>query len=124
MTTALVHIPSTVYVRSAWVDRFGHKHPSTKVHREGYTKKVKRSRGKKRRTPKSKRWYSPKVKMGWKKSQSNTARREAAIEAHKGNLLSAARSLQALSNVTTDRETKLLAAKDAKELFALHAESK
>src|SRR3972149_3491793 len=101
MSIALVKVSSAVYVRSAYIDRYGHRHPSTKIKRKGYTRKVKRAKGRARRTPRSQRWYGPKVHMGWKKSQTAKMRRQLALKSHK-NALSAARALQALANVTTD----------------------
>lgn len=109
MTTALV-----TYERKAFVDRFGHKHPAKLIKRRVGKKKARR---KKRKTKKEKRWYAPKVHSGWKKSQPAGKRRSLLLKAHKGNLLSAARSKQALANVTGDEETRVLALADARYFF-------
>ena len=77
-------------------------------------------RGKPGRTPKSKRWYSPKTEMGWEKDMAPSERRELALEAHEGDYLSTARALQALANVTTDKETKAKAREDAQYFFRLY----
>lgn len=121
MTTALVKIPATTYKRGAYVDRYGHKHPAKTIKREGYKKKVRRKR--KGRTPKGKRWYAPKVHSGWEKTMPAGERRRLLLKAH-GNPLSAARSKQALANVTQDVETKELALADAKYFFEQHRRSK
>lgn len=118
MTTALVKVEAVTYTRKAYVDCWGHKHPAVIVKREGYKKKVKRSR--KRRTPKGKRWYAPKVRSGWSKDMPAAERRKLLLRAHKGNLLAAARSKQALANVTADEETRVLALADAKYFFKLY----
>lgn len=100
------------------------------VRREGYhrkdgtyvpptTYKVE-DRGKPGRTPKSKKWYKPTTTMNWSKDMPVAERRRNALRAHGGDALATARALQALSNVTTDRETKREAEKDAKYFFDLH----
>jgi len=122
LTTAIVKIGKVTYTRSAYVDRYGHKHPAIKVTRKGHKKKVKRA--KKSRTPRNKRWYSPKVKMNWRKDMPVGERRDNALDAHSGNLLSTARALLAISNVTQDRETKIEARKDADYFFALNRREK
>jgi len=86
------------------------------VHRKGYYRKngtyVKpttyrmEDRGKKGRTPKSEKWYAPRTKMNWSKDMAVNTRRNNALRAHGGDALATARALQALANVTTDRETK------------------
>jgi hypothetical protein len=104
------------------------------VHRKGYVRKdgtrVKAStfkikdRGKKGRTPKSKRWYKPKVKMDWEKGMPMAQRRRNALRAHGGDELSTARALQALANVTTDNATKVKAKADANYFYKRHERSK
>jgi hypothetical protein len=76
-----------------------------------------KDRGKPGRTPKSHRFYHPKVHMGWHKGDPMKARRARALRAHKGNVLATGRALQALANVTTDRPTKREASKDALYFF-------
>lgn len=100
------------------------------VRRRGYTRKdgtwveattyKVKDRGKKGRTPKGKRWYEPKTEMGWEKKQPSAKRRRLALRAHGGDKLAAARALQALANVTTDKPTERLARADAKHFFKLH----
>jgi len=122
MTTALVRIPETTYKRGSWVDRYGHRHKAVKVTRKGFRKAVKRKG--RRRTPKGRRWYHPKVKMNWSKNMPVEVRRENALDAHDGDMLATARALLALSNVTTDHETKAEARKDADYFFAQHGREK
>ena len=58
--------------------------------------------------------------MDWHKEMPESTRRANALAAHKGDELATARSLQALSNVTTDAETKRLTKADAEYFFAKH----
>ena len=74
----------------------------------------------KRRTPPSKRWYHPKVHMGWEKDMKAEERRELALDAHGGDYLATARALQALANVTRDRETAARAKSDADYFFRMN----
>ena len=106
-------------------------------HRKGYTRKdgtkVKASdipattfrigdTGALGRTPKSKRWFPiRKTHTGWSKGLSQRARIARVVKAHKGDLLASARSLTALSNVTTDLVTKTLARRDAQVLYDRYA---
>lgn len=100
------------------------------VHRKGYTNKegehvapatyVIEDRGKPGRTPESDQWYNPKVEMDWHKDSPIEERRQKALKAHKGSLLATARALQALANVTTDKETQQEAHKDATFFFQAH----
>jgi hypothetical protein len=66
------------------------------------------------------RWYHPKVHTGWHKDQPPEVRRKEVLKAHKNDLLASGRSLQALSNVSTDNTTKVLAARDARYFFDKH----
>jgi len=77
-------------------------------------------KGKPGKTPKAKQWYEPGIETGWEKEQPPNTRRAKVLRAHKGDELSSAQSLQALANVTTDRETEKRARADAKHLFRLH----
>lgn len=60
---------------------------------------------------------------GWSKTQSQSVRVRRAMSSrpktwtYKRRALSAARALQALSNVTRDKQTKVIAAKDAGYFF-------
>ena len=119
MTTALV-----TYKRKAYVDRWGHKHPAMIVKRRTSADGKKKRKRRKKRTSKEKRWYAPKVRSGWEKGMPAKKRRRLTLSAHKGSLLSAARSKQALANVTQDEETKVLALEDAQFFFREHKKSK
>ena len=115
--TALV-----TYKRKAYVDRYGHRHPATTVERKVAKPAKKRKR---RKAKKSKRrWYAPKIRSGWKKTQPARTRRRLLLRAHKGDLLSAARSKQALANVTEDEETRVLALADAQYFFEQYKKEK
>ncbi len=84
-----------------------------------------RDRGKKGKTPKTKQWYHPEVSdTGWSKDLPAVKRRRLALKAHGNDLLSTARSLQALANVTTDRETERLAKADAEWFYARYRNKK
>ena len=79
---------------------------------------------------KSKKWFQeavakkPPYELGWRKDMSLEARRRAAVASRPKNwtphhrLLSTAQALQSLHNVTKDRETKRLAAIDARYFYA------
>ncbi len=73
---------------------------------------------------KRERWFKPGVEMGWKKDMPVKARRNKALKAHKGDNLATARALQSLANVTTDKETKRQARKDALYFFDQHSKRK
>ncbi|MDE2236129.1 MAG: hypothetical protein KGK44_11385 [Gammaproteobacteria bacterium] len=97
------------------------------VHRKAYTRRdgtrVRAAtyqtldKGKPGRTPKSARFFSPGVKMGWRKDQAAAIRRREALKAHKGNLTATGRALQEIANVTTDARTAKLAKADADYFF-------
>lgn len=70
------------------------------------------------------KWFSPKKHTGWHKTMPATKRRQVALKAHKNNALSAARSLQALANVTQDEQTRKLARADALYFYNLHEKEK
>lgn len=67
-----------------------------------------------------KKWFNPKVETGWSKKDSQTKRRRAALKAHKGSHLAAARGLQSLANITQDAQTKAKARADAKYFFVMY----
>ena len=81
-------------------------------------------RGKKGRTPKSKRWFDPTITMNWSKDMILRERHQNALVAHENDLLATARALQALANVSADEETKYEAGKDAKYFFREYRKSK
>ena len=86
-------------------------------------KKAKRRKKGKGRKGKVK-FFHPKIRSGWSKHQPAGTRRRLVLKAHRGNLLSSARSKQALANVTKDRETKVLAQADADYFYRLNREAK
>lgn len=66
------------------------------------------------------KWYHPKTDTGWSKDLPQEERRSKMLSAHKYDELAAARALQALANVTEDRETKIAAASDAAYFYKRH----
>jgi len=74
-------------------------------------------KGKKGRTPKKDQWYRPSVHTGWSKDDKPVTRRRKVLVSHKGDLLAAGRSMQALSNISTDKTTARLAGQDARYFF-------
>lgn len=79
-------------------------------------------RGQPGRTPEDKRWFNPQVDTGWEKTQPEAERRVNVLTAHGGDELASGRAMQALANVTTDRETKRAARDDAKYFYRIHKE--
>lgn len=108
--------------------------PKLTVRRKAYTRKdgtrVKaatfkiKDRGARGRTPKAKWWYEPSVETGWRKEMAQSTRINKVVQAHKGDLLASARALQALSNVTTDSETRRKSKADANILFKRYKRGK
>jgi len=104
--------------------------PKLTVRRKGYTRKdgtrvspttyEVEDKGEPGRTPKAERWYEPGVKTGWEKGQSESVRRTKVLRAHKGDKLASARSMQSLSNVSTDAKTKREAKRDADYFYGLY----
>ena len=104
-----------------------------KVTRKGYTRKdgtrVKattyytKDKGKKGRTPKSKRWAKFETETGWKKSQKTSTRRSKMLASTDKRLsmhdryVQAGRKLNQLANVTTDKPTEKKARSDANYFF-------
>lgn len=102
------------------------------IKRKGYTRKGQirvrgttyktEDRGAPGKTPKSQRWYKPKRELGWEKDMPQEQRIRVAISSRPKNwsdnkrILSSARALQALSNVSTDRETAKKAKADSEVL--------
>jgi hypothetical protein len=118
LTTVLVNIPAITYTREAYTDSCGNRHKAKKVTRKAHKQKVRRRN--KSKTSKEKKFFKPKVKSGWKKDMPVKKRRELELKAHKNNLLSASRAKQSLANVSTDRETKIEAEKDARYFLRLY----
>jgi len=71
-------------------------------------------------TSSTNKFFHPKVEMDWHKNENVDARREHALKAHDGDELSTARALGALANVTQDKETSIVARKDANYFYAKH----
>ena len=67
-----------------------------------------------------KKWFKPGISSGWKKDMPPKERRELVLEAHGGDYLSAARSKQALANVTKDPATKRAAQADAEYFLKMY----
>ena len=69
----------------------------------------------------TKMWYQEATEgsrpLGWRKDMPQWKRINTAVRNRRGNLLSAARALNALANVTTDYETKQRARADASYLY-------
>lgn len=71
------------------------------------------------------KFYNPKISdTGWHKDLSAGRRRSLMLKAHKGNYLTAAKALQALSNVTRDPGTKKAARADAKYFYDMHRKTR
>ena len=66
------------------------------------------------------KWFEKGKPTGWQKGDTQAQRRRVALASHKGNLLATARSLMALSNVTTDNATRQKARADAQYFYALY----
>jgi hypothetical protein len=75
--------------------------------------------GKPGKTPEREKFYHPQVEMHLHKDQSDAVRRANSLKAHGADKLATARALQALANVTTDKETAKLAKMDADYFFHL-----
>jgi hypothetical protein len=72
------------------------------------------------KTPESKKFFHPDVKMNWHKDDPMATRRANALKAHHGDELATGRALQELANVTTDQATARQAKVDADYFFAKH----
>ena len=69
---------------------------------------------------KKKKWFKAGEPLGWDKNDTMNKRRKIALRNRDGDELKTARALQALANVTKDKETKVKAGADAKYFFKLH----
>lgn len=65
-------------------------------------------------------FFHPKVHTGWQKNMPPKKRRRMMLQAHHGDELTSARAMQALSNVTTDQQTRVTAQSDADFFFRKH----
>lgn len=70
------------------------------------------------------RWFKPGKPIGWRKSDSQTVRRQNVLKSRKGDLLKSGRACLSLANVTQDAETQRKAAADAKYFFAKYKQQK
>jgi hypothetical protein len=70
------------------------------------------------------RWFQPGKKLGWSKDDNQDKRRRTALRNRHGNLLKTARALQALSNVTKDKETKTKSHSDAQFFYRKYAKKR
>lgn len=66
------------------------------------------------------KWFEAGRPLGWRKQDSQTKRRAIALRNRDGDYLKAGRALQALANVTTDKETARKSSADASYMFAQH----
>ncbi len=85
-----------------------------------------KDRGKPGRTPKSEHWFRPEIETGWLKTDPQAVRIKNLVKSHKGDLLAAARSAQALANVQKRINPSVArkARSDAKALFRAYKKSK
>jgi len=70
------------------------------------------------------KWFHPKTKSDWSHTMPKDKRRKVVLKAFHGNLLSAARSKQALANVTQSIPTKKAAQSDADFFYKEYKRSK
>lgn len=69
------------------------------------------------------RWFKPGRRTGWSKDNSQTRRRKAILASRRGNYLKCAKALQALANVTQDKETQYKAHADALYFYIMHSKT-
>jgi hypothetical protein len=70
------------------------------------------------------RFFHPKVHTGWHKDMPMRKRRALVLKKHKNNALAAGRSMQALANITTDKQTRIKSTQDAKYFYRLNKKRK
>lgn len=95
------------------------------VRRKGkyYGTKLVPDKGEPGRTPKRGRWFKPKKHRGWSKDQKASTRRKTLMgstdkrKSRHDRYVEAGRAMQALVNVTTNRETRRKAQSDADYFF-------
>ncbi len=116
-----LRVKRKAYKRKAYRRKDGTVVKSSKVGRSTF---MVADRGKPGRTPKSKRFYEPKVHTGWEKGMGMEKRRRLVLRAHKGDALASARGMQALANVSTDPATKMAARSDALYFYDLNRRKK
>lgn len=66
------------------------------------------------------KWFTAGKKTGWRKNLPTNKRRSIVLRSRRGNPLKAARAMQALSNVTTDKRTEELAGQDAAYFYRIY----
>lgn len=115
-----ITVKRKAYTRKAYTRKDGVKVKGSKV--PATTFQIK-DRGKKGRTPKSKRWAVFERQTGWKKNQKPSTRRAKMLAATDKRLslhdryVQAGRMLNQLANVTTDKATERAARTDANYFF-------
>ena len=114
-----ITVTREAHPRRAYLREDGVRVKSVKVEASTFRTEDKGQPGK---TPENKQWFDPQVETGWEKSQSEGIRRVKVLDAHKGDELASARAMQALANVSTDRETSKKARSDAKYFYRIHRE--
>jgi len=77
-----------------------------------------------KRKQKKEKWFRPAEPTGWSKRDSAVKRRRTALASRHGDLLATAKALQALSNITTDKDTKRLSRADAIYFFGRYRKEK
>jgi len=87
------------------------------IHRKSYLRK---DIGKPGRTPISKRWLPKLPATGWEKDMPAEERRRLVLEANDYDYLKAAREMQALANVQTNKGVKAKMKADADYFFRIH----
>jgi len=117
MARPKVTVKRKPHTRRAYLRKDGTRVKSAKI--GGSSFRV-RDRGAKGKTPKRERWFEPQVETGWEKSQNQSVRRGKVLKAHNGDYLASGRAMQALANVTTDRETRKKARADAVHFMNRH----
>jgi hypothetical protein len=71
--------------------------------------------------PKKKiKWFEPGKRLNWSKTDTQAVRRRNALNSRHGSYLRTARALQALANITQDKDTKRKADADAAYFFSMH----
>ena len=78
------------------------------------------TKAQRQRAKRTGKFYHKGASLNWHKDDSQSKRRAAALKSRRGNPLKTGRALMALSNVTTDSETKRKARADAIYFFNLH----
>jgi hypothetical protein len=114
---AKIRVERKRHRRRAYLREDGVRVKSAMVEPSSFTTEDKGQPGK---TPKEGRWFEPQVETGWRKDEVESIRRVKVLDAHKGEELASARAMQALSNVSTDRETTRKAKSDANDFCRIH----